>query len=349
MKGRNLVVLVDASASMQATDVARRDRLDAAKEEVKKIIRGLGGADRMLIAQMDAAVTPLRPMSGDTTELERALDTIKRDRRSRRLSRAALRFAADSVRGADNAGRSSSSRRRARRCRRCPREVHVADDVKLTYLPIGEQRRNVGITAFSVRRYPLDKSRYEVMLEVTNTGARAGGRSSSASRRQRRLDRPDEAVRLKPGRALAALLPEPLRREAHARGAAPGATRRHARRPARGRPRLRAPARAAPREGARRHARATRISRPRCSSTSTSTSRSSRPRTMREKIAPTNPKVDVVIFDGATPSARRARTRSTSIHGARLAGEGRRRDRRRTSRKSSASIRSCAGPRSTAT
>ena len=30
--------------------------------------------------------------------------------------------------------------------------------------------RNVGITAFSVRRYPLDKSRYEVMLEVTNTG-----------------------------------------------------------------------------------------------------------------------------------------------------------------------------------
>src|ERR1700691_2519598 len=34
VKGRNLVVLVDASASMQATDVAP-DRLGAAKDEVK--------------------------------------------------------------------------------------------------------------------------------------------------------------------------------------------------------------------------------------------------------------------------------------------------------------------------
>src|ERR1700742_5224015 len=52
MKGRNVVVLVDASASMQATDVAP-SRLGVAKDEVGKMIRGLGGADRMLIAQMD--------------------------------------------------------------------------------------------------------------------------------------------------------------------------------------------------------------------------------------------------------------------------------------------------------
>src|SRR5580704_8817433 len=40
MRGRNVVVLVDASASMQATDVAPT-RLEAAKAEVKKIVRGL--------------------------------------------------------------------------------------------------------------------------------------------------------------------------------------------------------------------------------------------------------------------------------------------------------------------
>src|SRR5580704_5508081 len=43
MKGRTVIVLVDASASMQATDVAPT-RLEAAKAEVKKIVRGLGGA-----------------------------------------------------------------------------------------------------------------------------------------------------------------------------------------------------------------------------------------------------------------------------------------------------------------
>src|SRR5580693_1499706 len=64
MKGRTLVVLVDASASMQATDTGvpgAPTRLDAAKSEVKSIVRGLGGADRMLVAQMDSMVTPFGP------------------------------------------------------------------------------------------------------------------------------------------------------------------------------------------------------------------------------------------------------------------------------------------------
>src|SRR6516164_2381555 len=76
IKGRNVVVLVDASASMQATDVSP-NRLASAKDEVKRLIRGMGGADRMLIAQMDAAITPMGPMSGDTSELERAVDAVK--------------------------------------------------------------------------------------------------------------------------------------------------------------------------------------------------------------------------------------------------------------------------------
>jgi hypothetical protein len=168
IKGRNLVVLVDASASMQATDVAPT-RLGAAKEEVKKVIRGLGGSDRMLVAQMDAAVTPLGPMSGDTSELERALDSIKATDARADFPRA-LRFATDSVRGLENAEIVVVSDGRLGDAIDASGKVHIGEDVKLTYLPIGKQSRNVGITAFSVRRYPLDKSRYEVMLEVTNTG-----------------------------------------------------------------------------------------------------------------------------------------------------------------------------------
>jgi hypothetical protein len=167
IKGRNLVVLVDASASMQATDVAP-NRLGAAKDEVKRLIRGLGGADRMLIAQMDAMVTPLGPMSGDTSELERALDDIKPTEARADFPRA-LRFATDTLRGLDNAEIVVVSDGVLGSAADAQGPVHLGD-AKISYVPVGKGKRNVGVTAFSVRRYPLDKSRYEVMLEVTNTG-----------------------------------------------------------------------------------------------------------------------------------------------------------------------------------
>src|SRR5262245_48513514 len=66
VEGRNIVVLVDASASMQATDVSP-SRIAAAKERVKNIARGLSGTDRMLVAQMDAAATPLSTMTGEVS------------------------------------------------------------------------------------------------------------------------------------------------------------------------------------------------------------------------------------------------------------------------------------------
>lgn len=168
VRGRNLVVLLDTSASMQASDVGP-SRLAEAKREVQKIIRGLGGADRMLIARMDASVTSLGPMSGDTSELERELeDAVATDTRVD-FARA-LRFATDTLRGLENPEIVVVSDGRVGEAVDGSGKVRLGDDVKLTYLPIGASARNVGITQFSVRRYPLDKARYEVMLEVTNTG-----------------------------------------------------------------------------------------------------------------------------------------------------------------------------------
>ena len=117
----------------------------------------------------DAAITPLGPMSGDTSELERALDSIKATDARADFPRA-LRFATDSLRGLSNPEIIVVSDGRLGDAVDSAGKVHIADDVTLTYVPIGTAARNVGITAFSVRRYPLDKSRYEVMLEVTNTG-----------------------------------------------------------------------------------------------------------------------------------------------------------------------------------
>jgi Ca-activated chloride channel homolog len=166
VEGRNIVVLVDASASMQAIDVAP-SRIELAKEEVKKMVRGLSGSDRMLIAQMDAAITPLSTLSGEVAELEAAVAAVRPTDSTADFARA-LRFAADTLSGLPS-----------------PELILVSDgalgdpvdaagpvrlgDIKLSYLPIGKSSRNAAITEFSVRRYPLDKSRYEVMIEVTNT------------------------------------------------------------------------------------------------------------------------------------------------------------------------------------
>jgi von Willebrand factor type A domain/Aerotolerance regulator N-terminal len=163
--GRHLVILVDASASMKAVDV-KPSRIQAAKLEVKNIVRGLGGADRALIVQMASVPTPLSTMSGEVTELEPAVDRVTASDTRADLERGLL-YARDSLRGLPKG------------------EIVIVSDgalgdvaglgkldlggAALRFVPVGKSGTNVAITEFSVRRYPLDKARYEVMLEVTNT------------------------------------------------------------------------------------------------------------------------------------------------------------------------------------
>jgi Ca-activated chloride channel family protein len=164
--GRNVVVLVDGSASMKATDVDP-SRIEIAKAEVKKLVRGLGGSDRMLIAQMDAAITPLSTMTTESSDLEHAAEQIHATD-TRADFRRALRFALDSLQGLSKPEIVVVSDGALGD----PKEISEGLDLGETpvrYVPVGKSGKNVAITEFSVRRYPLDKARYEVMLEVTNT------------------------------------------------------------------------------------------------------------------------------------------------------------------------------------
>jgi hypothetical protein len=170
-KARNVVVLVDASASMKAVDVATAlnpgyARIDAAKDEVKRLVRGLGGSDRMLIAQMDAAVTPLSTLTGDVADLDQAVAAV-RATDSRADFPRALRFAADVLLGQTSPEIVVVSDGNLGPPRDAAGEVHLGN-VTVSFAPIGKGGRNVAITQFSVRRYPLDRDRYEVMLELYN-------------------------------------------------------------------------------------------------------------------------------------------------------------------------------------
>jgi hypothetical protein len=164
--------------------------------------------------------------------------------------------------------------------------VHLGD-MKLSYVARRQRAKNAAITAFSVRRYPLDKSRYEVMLEVTNTGARADGHRALAPRRRQLVDL--TRLRLKPrtrsSPASTRTSPAPA-----ARSRPSSLRRRIERRAPRRRPRLRALARARRARVQVVTAWATCTWRPRCSSTSTSTSPPSRrPATQGRRATSTSP------------------------------------------------------------
>lgn len=160
--GRNVVILVDASASMKAVDVAP-SRLEVAKAQVRRFVRGLGAADRAVIVQMDSLPTPLTTLSGEPSELEPAIDRIAALDTQADLGRA-LDFAEDTLRGLPQAEVVLVTDG-ALRVPAAPRPGNLP----LRLIPVGEKATNVAISEFSARRYPLDKARVEVMLELDNT------------------------------------------------------------------------------------------------------------------------------------------------------------------------------------
>ncbi|HET9953331.1 MAG TPA: VWA domain-containing protein [Polyangiaceae bacterium] len=163
-RGRHIVVLMDASLSMQAVD-EKPSRLERAKAEAKRFVRGLGNDDRAMIVQMDMHPLPLGPLTQEPSELSAAIDQVRAQDTPADLGRA-LAFAEDSLRGLPN-----------------PEVLLVSDGaldvpesvpakLKFTRIAVGKSASNVAVIEFSARRYPLDKSRVEVLLEIENTNDR---------------------------------------------------------------------------------------------------------------------------------------------------------------------------------
>lgn len=164
-EGRSLVVLVDASASMQATDVDP-SRFDAAIEETRELVESLGPADRLLIAQMDATARPLSPLTGDRRVLRAAVDSLAVTDMAVD-SRAGVRLALDVLRGEPNAEVILVTDGGMPEAATLEDRLEEAG-MRLSWIAIGRSSDNVAVSAFSVRRYPLDKSQTEVLMELWN-------------------------------------------------------------------------------------------------------------------------------------------------------------------------------------
>ncbi len=165
---RRLIILIDASASMQARDV-KPNRLEVAKAHARTLVRTLGGTDRALIAQLDSAVSPMSTLTEDRATLQQAIGRVAATDLAGDLAVGAA-FAVDVLGRGEQAELFVLSDGNLTGIETAQRILAQHTSLKVHYLKVGESRRNVGIEHFSVRRYPLDKTHTESIVRVRNFG-----------------------------------------------------------------------------------------------------------------------------------------------------------------------------------
>ena len=169
-EGRSLVLLIDASASMQAQVplLPGKTRLDLARAEAEQIIRGLHGDDLAVVVGLDGRPAPLGGFSDDERELLAQLHQVEARDTGADLQ-AGLLLAEALLRGrphpqvvlfSDGGFDEAALRKKP-----------AALDVRFVPLPSQARLRpgdgNAAITSFAVRRYRRNRLSYEVLLQLS--------------------------------------------------------------------------------------------------------------------------------------------------------------------------------------
>lgn len=171
-------IVIDASASMAAAaDDEGNTRLNLALERARAEVEALGPADRALIIAAGSEVSVPAPITGEAGTLLRALDEgVEVGPGEADLSRALL-LARNALSGRstprililtdgalDVAGIDA--------IRRCTDLSQREGEAACEVLTLGLEHEvgNVAITAFAARRYPSNRDKVEVLVEVQNLG-----------------------------------------------------------------------------------------------------------------------------------------------------------------------------------
>jgi VWA domain-containing protein len=159
--GRHLAILLDASASMTATDVAP-DRMTLARDEARRVVESMGPSDQAMIVRMDARPRPLGPLSSDAVALERLIDAVQPSHTAADLPRA-FAMARDALRDRERPGVVLVGDGA------WPEDLLARADLggaELRSVVVGRSGDNLGIVAFAARRYPMDRESFEALAEV---------------------------------------------------------------------------------------------------------------------------------------------------------------------------------------
>jgi hypothetical protein len=165
---RTVVLLVDASASMQATDVPpAASRLGRAVERALAYVDGLRPADAAMVVRADGQVAPVTSFTPDKDLLREALRGLAATD-TRADFRGALALAGDALAGLPRPTVAVFSDMAVRGEAALGLPDLAARGVATELFPVGSSGRNVGITAFSVRRYLANRTAFEVYGTVQN-------------------------------------------------------------------------------------------------------------------------------------------------------------------------------------
>lgn len=171
LEGTDSIVLIDVSASMQATDGkddGKTTRFERALEEARRIVRDLSRGDRAIIIAFADEARVLTPLTDAKATLEDALDALAPTDRGTRLDAAIHRVRA-LIGGAERVpelfvltdGRVG------------PLEgVALESKVPLHYVKVGSATENVGIVGLDVRAPATIGDATRVFVTVANTGAK---------------------------------------------------------------------------------------------------------------------------------------------------------------------------------
>ena len=170
LSGRRVILILDNSASMNATDV-EPSRLERAKEEAHAVIHGLRFRDEMAIVVAGAQPRVLCGLTGHHKTLRQAVDSVAPSDGPTQLREAVAIGRQLSTQG-EGAG-SCQIVIVSDGCAEGASELSKEDNVKL--IAVGERTPNLAITRFQVRRSTLDAIGYEILAEVTNLSDEPSG------------------------------------------------------------------------------------------------------------------------------------------------------------------------------
>lgn len=167
-EGRSVVLVVDTSASMSSRDEeGHRTRMEKAIDEARIIVDSLSPRDEIMLVAADGQLRPLSPFVKDFGIVDELVRELEPTATALDL-RETLEFAVSSLGARPNSHIVLISDGAFPQTQFDNWSPEIPQNTKLAFVQVGKESGNVGITAFNVRRYPSNRTNYEVMVQVAN-------------------------------------------------------------------------------------------------------------------------------------------------------------------------------------